>query len=68
MPARPAVAEAWRLAGLGGLPEREVPHVVLVVLIGFDAFADALAGGIDMGQPAVGQLAMRKKIEPSSVR
>ena len=33
---------AW-LAGLGGLPEREVAHVVLLVLVGLDALPRAAA-------------------------
>ena len=48
VPARPALAEGRRPAGLarlGALPEREVAHVVLVVLVGLDALADPLLAG-----------------------
>ena len=56
VPARPTLAEARRPAGLsrlGAFPDREVAHVVLVVLIALDAFADPLVGRVEPRQPAV---------------
>ena len=51
----PEVGRPAGLAGLGGLPEREVAHVVLLVLVRFDALADALLAWVEAGQPAVGR-------------
>ena len=42
-----------RLAGLGALPQGEVPHVVLAVLVGLHALADAHRVGVEPGEPAV---------------
>ena len=55
--------------GFGALPEREVADIVLAVLVGLDPLADPELLGIEPRQAAVGgPRAMRKKIEPSSVR
>ena len=56
VPARPALADRGRPAGLarlGALPDREVAHVVLAVLVRLDALADALRIRVEARQAAV---------------
>ena len=43
-----------RLAGLGPLPQGEVPDVVLAVFVGLDPLPDPQPLGVQAGQPAVG--------------
>jgi hypothetical protein len=73
VPARPARSDrrcpssarrAW------ALPEGEVADVVLAVLVGLDPLADPhpWSGSSRARRPYAGQEAIRKKIEPSSVR
>ena len=58
-----------RLARLGALPEGEVADVVLAVVVGRDPLARPGLLGVELRQrPYAGHDAMRKKIEPSSVR
>ena len=56
--------------GFGALPQREVADVVLAVLVGLDPLADPQVGRRRAGRDArsAGHEAIRKKIEPSSVR
>ena len=56
VPAGPPLADGRRprrLTGLRPLPQREVADVVLGVLVGLDAFADAKLLGVQPRQPAV---------------
>src|SRR5436190_23194273 len=58
VPARAARADRGLPRGLArfrALPEREVPDVVLAVLVALDPFADAKLVGIDPGEPTVGR-------------